>query len=377
MKKLLAMVTAMVMIISLATTVSANEIATYTWNRVRNNNVSGITVTSLDGGFRLNSKPNDRWTDIHLTVSGDVFKIIEYSSTRTETFQTRDLKRGETVTIRLFEATLWSQDELPVDYDWSQVRNNGISGITVTSLDRGFTLRSEGNSALKDINLTVSGDMFGIIQYSSSQTTSFQTVTLKRGEAKTIRLFEATLWLQEQPLSATAIAFNTGNLRRADANGYGWIFEPGEPISFVVPNNQGIKEIQAHDSRDGQNRTFKPGQTAYVGYDGASIWFEASRAKEDGETRYSFKPTASAVLLGDVNGDGEIGIFDALQILMYLVNMESSILMGKNACPKAIAAARIYEPSSEQITIQDALHVLMYCANMIDSSKAGGVVLVE
>jgi hypothetical protein len=59
-------------------------------------------------------------------------------------------------------------------------------------------------------------------------------------------------------------------------------------------------------------------------------------------------------LPGDVNGDGEVGIDDALQILRYLIGL-SSIL---DDCENAVRAALIVSDDIPQVG--DALQILRY-----------------
>jgi hypothetical protein len=272
-------------------------------------------------------------------------------------------------TILAIATTAYANDSIST-YNWNELVSSDVKNITVTQLERGFKLQSKINNRWTDIQLNVSGDMFGTIEYSSTETTMFQTLDLKRGETATIRLFEATLWLQQEPVHMVSIAFNTGDLRRADSLGYGWIFTPNEPISFVVPSNQDIKVIQAYDPRTAKNSEFRVGEIAYIGLDGGTIWFEKPRVKENSITHYSQTQyfcqkfpcicKVSTFRIGHILGNDEPTIFDALEILKYLVGIESVI----DNCETAFKAALIV--SETEPTIFDALEIIKYLVGMVN-----------
>ena len=70
--------------------------------------------------------------------------------------------------------------------------------------------------------------------------------------------------------------------------------------------------------------------------------------------------------LGDVNGDNQVNINDALQTLMFVAGMPSSTL---NESEANLQAALITDKAKEdgEPTINDALQILMYVANMPSS----------
>lgn len=200
-------------------------------------------------------------------------------------------------------------------YNWAGLI--AAENITIEDVGRGFTIRSRNGNDWVDIWVAVSGADFGVIQYSSSQTTSFRTQNLKRNESVTLRLFEGTFWLTNEPINVSNVVFNTGNMLKADNSGYGWTYTPAEAISFWVPRNQGIKEIHAFNPLAAEVQVFLPGERAYVGTGGGTIWFNNAQTLGTGATTYARNGCA------DVTGDGQISTLDALEILKEVAGLPS------------------------------------------------------
>lgn len=144
------------------------------------------------------------------------------------------------------------------------------AGFSVTNLEGGFAVK-----AGSDITIQADGNLFGFIQFGSGPDNySYHETNLGRGSSQSITLFEGTFWLQKAPVQLGGITLGTASMTRIDSGGYGWIWRPSQPVTFTVPAH--VASIDAYDGRDGTTRTFGPGQTAYIGLDGASIWFNVA-----------------------------------------------------------------------------------------------------
>lgn len=170
-------------------------------------------------------------------------------------------------------------------YNWDQLAS--VDGVTIRTLEGGYALQSkDSENRWNDIWVRVCGNWFGNVEYSQLQMDGpFISRSISRGETMVIRLFEGSFWLQQEPVQVTNLTFGTSGMRRADASGFGWVFTPDTPLEFVV--SEEINVIQAWDSRVGQVREFRPGQTAYIGREGATIWFANTQPANSGPTTYT------------------------------------------------------------------------------------------
>lgn len=117
----------------------------------------------------------------------------------------------------------------------------------------------------------------------------------------------------------------------------------------------------------------------YVNHTGKVSVFDGMSVKANGSIEITISSNSYYILsdeepigagdnrynLGDVNGDGEVTIFDALEILKNLVGMDCEITKST----LAFTAAMINDPTLDAPTIFDALEVLKYLVNMDSKVK--------
>lgn len=164
---------------------------------------------------------------------------------------------------------------------WNAIQNR------IEDLEGGHRFANRVRNDYTDVWVVVEGDRHGVVEFSNTvMSGDFERVTLARGETRIIRMHGASLWLQQQPIVVTNFVFRTGGARQADAQRFGWVWAPDIPIEFVVPADQGINVIQAFDPRVGEVREFRPGQTAYIGREGATFWFHNPRQASNYNTSF-------------------------------------------------------------------------------------------
>jgi hypothetical protein len=148
-------------------------------------------------------------------------------------------------------------------------------------------------------------------------------------------------------------------------NWRGWEYTIQETMRFIVPDEE-IFAIFVTPWDEERNRladaddmlAFFPGEVASIKLnDHVDINFSEPQTQGMDIVVQLVNDNTDEVIMGDVNGDGEIDIADALEILKHLAGI--STLTGD-----ALAAALITDPTATEPTIADALEILKYLAGI-------------